>query len=130
MGTHKVQVRRVYDDPARGDGNRVLVVEKASSLGGTPTHALVTPMMDSRVPHGHNLREIERRLNALENRLDRLEGGHLRCVLFGVVIRFSGRQNQCFQCHAIIGGQVRTQEIECCGMPAGMNDAQIGQVEK
>jgi uncharacterized protein YeaO (DUF488 family) len=25
MGTHKVQVRRVYDDPARGDGNRVLV---------------------------------------------------------------------------------------------------------
>lgn len=25
MGTHKVQVRRVYDAPARGDGNRVLV---------------------------------------------------------------------------------------------------------
>lgn len=50
---------------AARDGNRVLVVEKASSLGGTPTHALVTPMMDSRVPHGHNLREIERRLNAL-----------------------------------------------------------------
>ncbi len=25
MGTHKVQVRRVYDDPARGDGNRGLV---------------------------------------------------------------------------------------------------------
>ncbi len=25
MSTHKVQVRRVYDDPARGDGNRVLV---------------------------------------------------------------------------------------------------------
>lgn len=25
MNTHKVQVRRVYDDPARGDGNRVLV---------------------------------------------------------------------------------------------------------
>ena len=25
MSKHKVQVRRVYDDPARGDGNRVLV---------------------------------------------------------------------------------------------------------
>jgi uncharacterized protein YeaO (DUF488 family) len=25
MSTHKVQVRRVYDDPARRDGNRVLV---------------------------------------------------------------------------------------------------------
>ena len=25
MSTHKVQVRRVYDDPARGEGNRVLV---------------------------------------------------------------------------------------------------------
>lgn len=25
MSTHKVQVRRVYDDPAPGDGNRVLV---------------------------------------------------------------------------------------------------------
>lgn len=25
MSTHKVQVRRVYDDPTRGDGNRVLV---------------------------------------------------------------------------------------------------------
>ncbi|MGH3562673.1 MAG: DUF488 domain-containing protein [Mycobacterium sp.] len=25
MGTHKVQVRRVYDAPSRGDGNRVLV---------------------------------------------------------------------------------------------------------
>ncbi|MGH3971015.1 MAG: DUF488 domain-containing protein [Mycobacterium sp.] len=25
MTTHKVQVRRVYDAPARGDGNRVLV---------------------------------------------------------------------------------------------------------
>lgn len=25
MSTHKVQVRRVYDTPARGDGNRVLV---------------------------------------------------------------------------------------------------------
>ena len=25
MSTHKVQVRRVYDDPAHGDGNRVLV---------------------------------------------------------------------------------------------------------
>lgn len=50
---------------AAREKNRVLVVEKASSLGGTPTHALVTPMMDSRVPHGHNLREIERRLNDL-----------------------------------------------------------------
>lgn len=25
MSTHRVQVRRVYDDPVRGDGNRVLV---------------------------------------------------------------------------------------------------------
>lgn len=25
MSTHKVQVRRIYDDAARGDGNRVLV---------------------------------------------------------------------------------------------------------
>ena len=25
MSTHKVQVRRVYDEPAHGDGNRVLV---------------------------------------------------------------------------------------------------------
>lgn len=47
------------------EGNRVLVVEKAGSLGGTPTRALVTPMMDSRVEHGANLIEIERRLNAL-----------------------------------------------------------------
>ena len=50
---------------AAREGNRVLVVEKAASLGGTPTHALVTPMMDSRVEHGSNLREIERRLNDL-----------------------------------------------------------------
>lgn len=49
---------------ARG-GNTVLVVEKASSLGGTPTHALVTPMMPSRVEHGSNLAEIERRLKDL-----------------------------------------------------------------
>lgn len=50
---------------AAREGNRVLVVEKAASLGGTPTHALVTPMMGSRVEHGSNLREIERRLNDL-----------------------------------------------------------------
>lgn len=49
---------------ARG-GNTVLVVEKASSLGGTPTHALVTPMMPSRVEHGSNLAEIECRLKDL-----------------------------------------------------------------
>lgn len=49
---------------ARG-GNTVLVVEKASSLGGTPTHALVTPMMPSRVEHGSNLAEIESRLKDL-----------------------------------------------------------------
>lgn len=50
---------------AAREGNSVLVVEKAASLGGTPTHALVTPMMGSRVEHGHNLGEIERRLIAL-----------------------------------------------------------------
>lgn len=50
---------------AAREGNSVLVVERAASLGGTPTHALVTPMMDSRVSHGRNLNEIERRLNAL-----------------------------------------------------------------
>ena len=50
---------------AAREGNSVLVVERLASLGGTPTHALVTPMMDSRVSHGRNLNEIERRLNAL-----------------------------------------------------------------
>lgn len=47
---------------ARG-GNRVLVVEREGSLGGTPVHALVTPMMPSFVPtHGENLQALEARL--------------------------------------------------------------------
>lgn len=50
---------------AAREGNRVLVVERYGSLGGSPVHALVTPMMDSRAPHGRNLHEIERRLNEL-----------------------------------------------------------------
>lgn len=48
---------------AAREGNRVLVVERYGSLGGSPVHALVSPMMDARAPHEHNLREIERRLN-------------------------------------------------------------------
>ncbi len=50
---------------AAREGNRTLVVERYGSLGGSPVHALVTPMMDSRVSHGRNLREIERRLHEL-----------------------------------------------------------------
>lgn len=48
---------------AAREGCRTLVVERYGSLGGTPVHALVTPMMDSRAPHGRILREVERRLN-------------------------------------------------------------------
>lgn len=48
---------------AANGGNRTLVVEAASSLGGSPSQALVTPMMPSYAPHGKNLHEIERRLN-------------------------------------------------------------------
>lgn len=57
---------------ARG-GNRTLVVEKASMLGGTPVRALVTPMMPSWVPtHEENFRAIEARLRekGLETRGD------------------------------------------------------------
>lgn len=50
---------------AAREGSRTLVVERYGSLGGSPVHALVTPMMDSRAPHGRNLHEIERRLNEL-----------------------------------------------------------------
>lgn len=45
------------------EGNRTLLVERYGSLGGTPVHALVSPMMDARAPHEANLREIEKRLN-------------------------------------------------------------------
>ena len=48
---------------AAREGNRTLVVERYGSLGGSPVHALVSPMMDARAPHERNLREIERRLN-------------------------------------------------------------------
>ena len=48
---------------AAREGNRTLVVERYGSLGGSAVHALVSPMMDARAPHEHNLREIERRLN-------------------------------------------------------------------
>lgn len=44
------------------EGSRTLVVEQASSLGGSPSQTLVTPMMPSYAPHGKNLHEIERRL--------------------------------------------------------------------
>lgn len=50
---------------AAARGNRTLMVERFASLGGTPVHALVTPMMDSRCPHGEMLASIERRLQAL-----------------------------------------------------------------
>lgn len=50
---------------AAREGCSTLVVERYGSLGGSPVHALVTPMMDSRAPHGRNLHEIERRLNEL-----------------------------------------------------------------
>ena len=48
---------------AAREGNRTLLVERYGSLGGTPVHALVSPMMDARAPHEANLREVERRVN-------------------------------------------------------------------
>lgn len=47
---------------AAREGNKTLVVERYGSLGGTPAHALVSPMMDSRCPHLRNLDELERHL--------------------------------------------------------------------
>ena len=48
---------------AASGGNKVLIVEKTSSLGGTPVHALVTPMMPSFIPtHEENFHAIEARL--------------------------------------------------------------------
>ena len=43
---------------AAREGNRTLLVERYGSLGGTPVHALVSPMMDARAPHEANLREV------------------------------------------------------------------------
>lgn len=79
FGTREVEVLGSWDTVVVGggtagasaaisaarEGNRTLVVERYGSLGGSPVHALVTPMMGSRAPHGYNLREIERRLNGL-----------------------------------------------------------------
>ena len=64
---------------AAREGNRTLVVERYGSLGGTPVHALVTPMMDARAPHEHNLLEIERRLRegGLETREDHDRMGYI-----------------------------------------------------
>lgn len=50
---------------AAREGNKTLVVERTIALGGTPVHALVTPMMPSPVAHEKNLRDIEARLQAL-----------------------------------------------------------------
>lgn len=64
---------------AAREGNRVLVVERYGSLGGTPVHALVSPMMDSRAPHEANLHAIEQRLLArgLETREDEDRMGYI-----------------------------------------------------
>ena len=47
---------------AATEGNRVLIVEKGLMLGGAATLALVTPMMDSYVPHERTFHLIEERL--------------------------------------------------------------------
>lgn len=79
FGTREVEVLGSWDTVVVGggtagasagisaarEGDRTLVVERYGSLGGSPVHALVTPMMDSRAPHGRNLHEIERRLNEI-----------------------------------------------------------------
>lgn len=79
FGTREVEVLGSWDTVVVGGGtagasagisaaresDRTLVVERYGSLGGSPVHALVTPMMDSRAPHGRNLHEIERRLNEI-----------------------------------------------------------------
>lgn len=45
-------------------GNRTLVIEKASCLGGTAVNALVTPMMSSNVEHFPLYHQIDRRLQS------------------------------------------------------------------
>ena len=47
---------------AAREGNRVLIVEKGIALGGAPVQALVTPVMESFVPHEPLFLEIEDRL--------------------------------------------------------------------
>lgn len=47
---------------AAREGNRVLIVEKGLMLGGAATLGLVTPMMESFVPHEENFHLIEERL--------------------------------------------------------------------
>lgn len=47
---------------AAREGNRVLIIEKGISLGGAAVNALVTPVMESFVPHERNFREIEEEL--------------------------------------------------------------------
>ncbi len=50
---------------AAREGNRVLIVEKSISLGGAAVNALVTPVMESFVPHERNFREIEEELKKI-----------------------------------------------------------------
>lgn len=64
---------------AAREGNKVLVVDKLASLGGSPVHALVSPMMDSRIAHGRNLVELEERLkrHGLTTREDKDRMGYV-----------------------------------------------------
>lgn len=50
---------------AAREGNRVLIVEKSISLGGAAVNALVTPVMESFVPHERNFGEIEEELKKI-----------------------------------------------------------------
>lgn len=49
---------------AAREGNSVLIIEKGLMLGGSSTAGLVTPMMESFVPHEKNFHLIEDRLHA------------------------------------------------------------------
>lgn len=44
------------------EGNHVLIIEKGISLGGAAVNALVTPVMESFVPHEQNFKDIEEEL--------------------------------------------------------------------
>lgn len=86
---------------AAREGCRTLVVERYGSLGGTPVHALVTPMMNSRAPHGSVLHQIERRLNerGIITREDGDRMGYiwttpeaLSCVLEDMLLEAGGQE--------------------------------------
>lgn len=78
VGSHKAPLYGRYDTVIVGggtagssagisaarEGNRVLIVEKGLMLGGASTLGLVTPMMESFVPHETNFHLIEERLRA------------------------------------------------------------------